>query len=126
MPKLFSYGTLQQENVQLATFGRRPAGQVDQLTRFVQTDIKIDYLDVVRASGKTHHPMLVFTNQPEDCVNGTVFDITETELAQADEYEVDDYRRVAVTLVSGLRAWVYVDARQAMSYDHSPAQATSG
>lgn len=126
MPKLFSYGTLQQENVQLATFGRRLAGQADQLTGFVQTEIKIDDPDVVRASGKTHHPMLVFTNRLEDCVSGTVFDITDTELAQADDYEVDDYKRVAVTLNSGLQAWVYVDARQAASYDTAPVHATTG
>ena len=112
MPKLFSYGTLQQENVQLATFGRRLAGLPDQLVGFVQTDIKIDDPEVVRASGKTHHPMLVFTDRAEDCVNGTVLDITDLELAQADDYEVDDYTRIAVTLVSGLQAWVYVDARQ--------------
>jgi gamma-glutamylcyclotransferase (GGCT)/AIG2-like uncharacterized protein YtfP len=126
MPKLFSYGTLQQENVQLATFGRRLAGQADQLSGFVQTEIKIDDPEVVRASGKTHHPMLVFTSRPEDCVTGTVFDITDTELAQADDYEVDDYKRVAVTLNSGLQAWVYVDARQAASYDTAPVPATSG
>ncbi|GGA43659.1 gamma-glutamylcyclotransferase family protein [Dyella nitratireducens] len=126
MPKLFSYGTLQQENVQLATFGRRLAGHRDQLIGFVQTDIKIEDPDVIKASGKTHHPMLVSTNRPDDCVNGTVFDITETELAQADEYEVDDYKRIAVTLVSGLQAWVYVDARLATSYDPTPTQATKG
>jgi gamma-glutamylcyclotransferase (GGCT)/AIG2-like uncharacterized protein YtfP len=126
MPKLFSYGTLQQENVQLATFGRRLAGRVDQLNGFIQTEIKIENPEVVRASGKTHHPMLVFTNRPEDCVTGTVFDITDTELAQADDYEVDDYKRVAVTLNSGLQAWVYVDARQAASYDTAPDHATSG
>ena len=126
MPKLFSYGTLQQENVQLATFGRRLAGQFDRLAGFVQTDIEIDDPEVVRASGKTHHPMLVFTGQPDDCVNGTVFDISDAELAQADDYEVDDYTRVSVTLVSGVQAWVYVDARQAMSRDASSAQTTNG
>lgn len=122
MPKLFSYGTLQQENVQLATFGRRLAGHRDQLTGFVQTDIKIEDPEVVRTSGKTHHPVLVFTSRAGDCVSGTVFDITETELAQADSYEVDDYKRVAVTLVSGLQAWVYVDARQAMSFGTAVGQ----
>lgn len=124
MPKLFSYGTLQQENVQLETFGRRLAGHADRLTGFVQTEIKIEDPEVVRASGKTHHPMLVFTGRPGDGVNGTVFDITETELAQADDYEVDDYQRVSVILVSGIQAWVYVDARQAISYDVAPAQTT--
>jgi hypothetical protein len=33
---------------------------------------------------------------------------SETELASADEYEVDDYRRIAVPLRSGATAWVYV------------------
>lgn len=121
MPRLFSYGTLQQENVQLATFGRRLAGQTDQLVGFVQTEIEIVDPDVIRTSGKTHHPMLMFTNRGEDHVNGTVFDITDAELVQADAYEVDDYKRVAVTLVSGLHAWVYVDARQAISYGAAPA-----
>lgn len=124
MPKLFSYGTLQQENVQLATFGRRLAGQPDQLAGFVLTEIKIEDPEVIRASGKTHHPMLVFTHRAEDCVNGTVFEITEIELAQADKYEVDDYTRMAVTLISGLQAWVYVDARQATSCDATPVQTT--
>lgn len=121
MPKLFSYGTLQQENVQLATFGRRLAGQADQLAGFVQTDIEIVDPEVIRTSGKTHHRMLVFTGRDEDQVKGTVFDITDAELAQADAYEVDDYKRVAVTLASGLQAWVYVDARQTLSYDAEPA-----
>lgn len=37
-----------------------------------------------------------------------VFEISEAELAAADEYEVDDYRRIAVPLRSGATAWVYV------------------
>lgn len=34
MPWLFSYGTLQQEAVQLSTVGRRLAGQADELVGF--------------------------------------------------------------------------------------------
>ena len=37
MPLLFSYGTLQQQNVQLATFGRLLKGSPDSLVGFVQT-----------------------------------------------------------------------------------------
>ena len=125
MPKLFSYGTLQQEDVQRATFGRALAGHHDQLAGFVQTELKIDDPDVVAASGKTHHPILVFTGRSSDLVNGTVFDITDAELALADEYEVDDYKRMAVTLASGAQAWVYVDARQDKSFDAMPAQSTT-
>jgi hypothetical protein len=39
-----------------------------------------------------------------------VFQITPQELAAADEYEVSEYKRVAVTLKSGLTAWAYVRA----------------
>jgi hypothetical protein len=35
------------------------------------------------------------------------------ELTLENEYEVAAYKRVAVALASGLRAWVYVDARYA-------------
>ena len=39
-----------------------------------------------------------------------MFEITESELAAADDYEVSDYKRVSVRLKSGLVAWVYVRA----------------
>jgi hypothetical protein len=41
-------------------------------------------------------------------VDGTVLELTDDELRQADDYEVDDYRRVAAPLTSGGTAWVYV------------------
>lgn len=113
MPLLFSYGTLQQENVQLATFGRLLAGRADQLVGYVQDMVAIDDPEVVATSGKTHHPIVRHSGQPQDRVAGTVFEISDAELAQADEYEVDAYRRVAADLASGGRAWVYVDAHHA-------------
>ena len=42
-----------------------------------------------------------------------VFEITDDELARADEYEVREYSRITVELASGRQAWVYVDARVA-------------
>jgi hypothetical protein len=44
-------------------------------------------------------------------VPGTVFEVTEEELSQADAYEVDDYERVQAPLESGGRAWVYIERR---------------
>ncbi|RUM82060.1 MAG: gamma-glutamylcyclotransferase, partial [Candidatus Thioglobus sp.] len=35
---------------------------------------------------------------------------TADELAQSDEYEVDEYQRVLAKLKSGKQAWVYVSA----------------
>ena len=111
MPHLFSYGTLQQDDVQRSTFGRLLSGHADVLPGYSQDLVAIDDPDVVATSGKTHHPILKHSGAPEDRVAGTVFEISDGELAQADRYEVAAYRRVAVTLDSGLSAWVYVDAR---------------
>jgi gamma-glutamylcyclotransferase (GGCT)/AIG2-like uncharacterized protein YtfP len=111
MPKLFSYGTLQQEDVQLATCGRRLQGAADALVGYRQSMVAIDDPEVVRTSGKTHHPIVAFTGQGEDRVAGAVFELTDAELAHADAYEVAAYVRVEAPLASGLEAWVYVDAR---------------
>ena len=111
MPRLFSYGTLQQDDVQRATFGRLLAGQADMLPGYAREMVAIDDPQVVATSGKTHHPIVKPSGLDSDRVDGTVFEISDAELAQADDYEVDAYRRVAVTLASGLQAWVYVDAR---------------
>ncbi len=111
MPLLFSYGTLQQTNVQLSTFGRLLQGHEDQLVGFEQSLMQIEDADVVRTSGKTHHPIVKFNGRPDSRVSGTVFEITDAELARADAYEVSSYKRVATLLASGKQAWVYVDAR---------------
>jgi len=84
MPKLFSYGTLQKEDVQLATFGRRLTGVSDALVGYRQSMVGIDDPEVVRTSGKTHHPIVAFTGRREDRVPGALFEITDAELAHAD------------------------------------------
>jgi hypothetical protein len=110
---LFSYGTLQLESVQLATFGRVLEGAKDTLVGFRQEMLRVEDPEVVKTSGKTHHPIVRFTGDPADLVAGAVFQVTARELANADKYEVAAYRRFAVTLGSGARAWVYIDARHA-------------
>lgn len=111
MPKLFSYGTLQQENVQLAIFGRLLKGQRDSLIGYQLGEVEITDPDVLQKSGKRFHPMLIKTNNPNDKVAGVIFDITDDELAQADSYEVDDYARIEGKFASGATAWIYADAR---------------
>jgi len=107
---LFSYGTLQTPAVQLATFGRLLAGQPDRLPGYRGELIRIDDPQVVATSGASHHPIVHPTGMARDVVGGTVLRISADELARADAYEVDDYRRVAVTLASGIEAWVYISA----------------
>ena len=114
MPLLFSYGTLQQENVQLSTFERLLQGQSDELLGFEPSLVKIEDPQVVATSGKTHHANVRFNGRSDSRVSGTLFEITDAELAAADQYEqLAAYKRIAATLASGKQAWVYVDARSA-------------
>ncbi|HEY7445946.1 MAG TPA: gamma-glutamylcyclotransferase family protein [Vicinamibacterales bacterium] len=108
---LFSYGTLQLEAVQLSTFGRRLTGTRDVLVGFEEALVEIGDQATVSLSGKTHHAIVKFTGRPTDTVAGTVYAVTSEEVQSADKYEVAAYKRVSVLLQSGLRAWVYVDAR---------------
>jgi gamma-glutamylcyclotransferase (GGCT)/AIG2-like uncharacterized protein YtfP len=118
MPLLFSYGTLQQENVQLSTFGRLLQGERDELFGFEQSSVKIENPQIVAASNKSYHANVTFNGRYDSRVSGTVFEITDSELAAADKYEqLAAYKRVAAMLVSGRQAWVYVDARSAGGVD---------
>lgn len=108
MERLFSYGTLQQANVQQETFGRLLDGAADALVGFKEEMVRITDPAVLATSGKLFHPIVVRSSNPGDRVAGMVFDITTAELAAADAYEVSDYERVEAELASGLKAWVYV------------------
>ena len=111
MPLLFSYGTLQLAEVQRATFGRLLDGTPDSLTGWREKQVKITDPEVLRRSGKAHHPVLVPGDGPP--ISGSVFALTDAELAHADAYEVDDYARILLTLESGRQAFVYVGRNHA-------------
>ena len=111
MPLLFSYGTLQQDNVQISTFGRLLSGEKDELVGFEQSLVEIEDPEERAATGKNHHANAVFNGDPASRVSGTVFEISDAELAAADEYELPArYERISTTLASGKEAWVYVHA----------------
>lgn len=105
---LFSYGTLQQPRVQLATFGRLLEGQADSLPGFALAPLPITDPEVIATSGAAVHTIAVPTGDPADCIPGIVFEVTPAELAAADAYEVDAYARIEVRLGSGAKAFVYV------------------
>jgi len=107
---LFSYGTLQLAGVQRSTFGRLLDGRPDAIVGFDLDYVTITDPHVVAVSGSDRHPILLPSTAPDACVPGTVFAISPAELAAADDYEVDAYRRISVPLRSGARAWVYVFA----------------
>jgi gamma-glutamylcyclotransferase (GGCT)/AIG2-like uncharacterized protein YtfP len=109
MPRLFSYGTLQQEEVQLATFGRKLEGEQDLLTGYEPALVKITDPAVAERLKKTHHDNARNTGDDWSSIQGTAYDVTDDELAKADAFEAQyNYRRIKVTLASGNDAFVYV------------------
>lgn len=110
MPLLFSYGTLQQENVQQALFGRTLKGSSETLPGFQVRELEITDAQVIKTSGKRFHPILCFTGNHQDAVSGTAFELSQEELLQADRYEVNDYQRKLATLASGKQAFIYTKA----------------
>ena len=107
MASLFSYGTLQLPDVQLATFGRLLNGLPDILLKYEESVLEIKDPAFVAASGKTHHAIIRYTGRIDSRVLGTVFEVTTLELEKSDRYEPAGYCRVSARLASGTRAWVY-------------------
>ena len=113
MPLLFSYGTLQQEAVQLSTFGRVLQGQPDALVGFERSLLEIEDAAFIAASGKSHHAIVHPNGRDDSRVSGMVFELSERELADADRYEPAGYTRISARFASGKHAWVYADPRGA-------------
>ena len=62
--------------------------------------------------GRTHHDNVTPTGDDWSSVQGTVFDVTDEELARADGFEAElaGRERINGALASGKEAWVYVHA----------------
>jgi hypothetical protein len=111
MPLIFSYGTLQQEGVQISTFGRALDGQPDELIGFVQTTVEIEDPAFVAASGARVHAIVRFNGREDSRVRGMAFEVSDDELLRADRYEPAGYERILAQLASGKEAWVYAAPR---------------
>lgn len=106
--RIFSFGTLQLDQVQRGLFGRPVPTTPDSLSGARIGELRILDPEVIAMSGKDIHPALELTDEPTDVVAGAVLDVTPAELAAADHYERVSYRRVSVILDSGLQAWAYI------------------
>jgi hypothetical protein len=113
MTALFSYGTLQDAKVQVATYGRLVQGEPDSLSGYILVDILVDDPHVVSVSGKEVHTIARHTGRPDDRIFGRVLFLTPEELRSSDDYEVAAYARTEANLESGRRAFVYVEAESA-------------
>lgn len=109
MPLLFSYGSLRSAAVQRRTFGRALRGTADALPGF---DVHSRRVADARGTITT----VLRSPRSGAAVDGVALEIGDVELDRADTYEAPDfYRRIAVTLVSGRRAWVYLELQASRS-----------
>jgi len=107
---LFSYGTLQKEEVQIKLFGRILPGSNDILKSYKIVTIEIKDESFLSKGEEKYQSTLIFTNDQTDWVKGTVLEITKDELLLTDKYEPADYKRIKVIPESGKQAWIYVAA----------------
>ncbi|MFD5507226.1 GDSL-type esterase/lipase family protein [Streptomyces sp. NPDC127051] len=105
---LFSFGTLRDERVQTALFGRAVPTSAASLAGYTTRPLPITDPAVIAASGLDVH--LILERALGCAVEGAVLHLTDQDLAAADAYEVDDYARRRVVLTSGESAWAYLDA----------------
>ena len=108
MPFLFSYGTLQTQRVQLETFGRILQGEKDCLPGYEVSMLEITHVEVLRKSNQKYHPILHFSGNENSVVEGMLYEVSNDEISRADEYEVDDYKRVEAVFTSGKTGFIYV------------------
>ena len=102
MVKLFTYGTLQHDDIQENIFGRKLVGTPETLIGYALKTIPIE-----EEFGIEYYPIIEETHLEEDTINGIVYEISDTELRQADLYEGLHYKRVEVQLQSNQKAWAY-------------------
>ena len=105
---LFSYGTLQKEKVQIKLFGRTLRGCNDILCSYKLKRVEITDDDFLASGEESIQQTLIVSEDHNDNIMGTVFEITKDELLLADKYEPENYIRKEVILQSGKKAWTYL------------------
>ena len=108
MANLFSYGTFQLKKVQIETFGRKFNGIKDCLRGYKTKNLIINDNNVIKSSGLDIHPIIFYTGNKIDCINGILFYVSDEELNKADGYEVNEYKRVKLKFESKKEGWIYI------------------
>jgi gamma-glutamylcyclotransferase (GGCT)/AIG2-like uncharacterized protein YtfP len=96
---LFSYGTLQDLQVQQYNFGRLLKGKADAALGFKKMENAV----------YGRYPLVVNTNNPGDKVVGIAYEVNDSDLKKADIYETIAYKREKFPLESGDEAWIYIE-----------------
>ena len=98
MALLFSYGTLQDPQIQQKHLGRSLKSTPDSIRGFKLADVLSD---------GAVYPILIPTKNNTPTIKGVVFVVTQAELEAFDLYEGSEYQRSLQVLESGQTAWVY-------------------
>ncbi len=109
---IFSYGTLQDGEVQMELFGRHLIGHTDILKGYNTTEIELNEEGFVGFSEREKYLIASISDDEKDAIEGTALEVTMDELLLADEYEPEEYKRELVTLESGKQAWIYLRAAE--------------
>ncbi|MEN1784193.1 MAG: gamma-glutamylcyclotransferase family protein [Bacteroidota bacterium] len=96
---LFSYGSLQKEDVQQQLLNRKLRGKKAVLYGYKRFE------NVVYGV----YPVIQPTIDLQSKVKGRLFKVSFLDLYIIDEYETKAYKRIQVLLKSGIRAWAYVE-----------------
>ncbi|MEH6659170.1 gamma-glutamylcyclotransferase family protein [Leeuwenhoekiella marinoflava] len=103
MPLLFTYGTLQDIEIQKKLFGRKLDGEKDILKKYKLGTIKIPEN---QEQTQTYF-IAMHTGNKSDEIEGTVYELRDFELNIADEYEGYFYKRKHVLLASNKKVIIY-------------------
>ena len=85
-------------------------GTPEKLVGYIVNTIKIE-----EEFGMIEYPIIVETENPEDIIQGIVYEVTTNDLRQADSYEGKHYKRVEVALQSNELRDTLVDGRDLYS-----------
>ena len=91
---LFSYGTLQKDNVQPELFGWLLNGTKDTLKGCKFSSIEIKGESFLSKGEQKDQLTVIPSNDNNDSIEGTVFGVSEEELLLADNYEPDNIKEL--------------------------------
>ncbi len=106
--RLFTFGTLQDPDIQRAVFGTVIEGTKDVLEGYIIDHIEYREQDDNLLSGPRRYLAIEPSENSSEFIPGIVIELTEDQLDRADAYEGPAYARIKVVLASGRMSWVYV------------------
>ena len=100
MIKIFSYGTLWDENIQLEHFGQK-----------FDVDPDIDYMsgwDIIKVKMYGEYFKVAVVGDNSSVVMGAIVNIPDELIDKVDEYEGNEYKRISVKTMTGNDCQMYV------------------